>query len=187
MKKYIILFFSIILFFGCAGKTYTDRSVVKSSKPIFIKNAPNNNSAYVNFTNTSSVDSNLTQAVSLNLAKNGYEIVSDKSEASTKIRGNLNFFRRNYIKDIDPFVVSGINFRYFGYDRLDALDDYYSSVTNSYVYDAEISLQINIDGEIYETNLYFQSDKNINSTSTMMEILNTKISNQILNYLKFLN
>ena len=70
---------------------------------------------------------------------------------------------------------------------MDALDDYYSSVTNSYVYDAEISLQINIDGEIYETNLYFQSDKNTNSTSTMMEILNTKISNQILNYLKFLN
>ena len=84
MKKYIILFFSIILFLGCAGKTYTDRSVVKSSKPIFIKNAPNNNLAYVNFTNTSSVDSNLTQAVSLNLAKNGYEIVSDKSEASPK-------------------------------------------------------------------------------------------------------
>lgn len=184
MKKQLFFIIMVLIFTGCASKTTRlDRDIVKSSEAIFIDKKPKNNKAYVKFTNTSNLDSNLTQAVALNLANNGYEIVSDKSLASTKIYGNLNFFRRTYIKDVDPFVVSSINFRYRGYRRYDALDDYYSSVTNSYVYDAQTSLMIDIDGATYKTNLYYQSDKNINSTSTMQDIFNAKISRQILSYL----
>lgn len=184
MKKYIIFIFLTFIFAGCAVNKNVDRDILKNSNPIFIQNTPKNNKIYVKFTNSSNAESNLTKAISLNLANNGYELVNDKSLASTKIRGNLNYFRRTYIKDIDPFVVSSINFKYQGIRREDALDDYYSSVTNSYVYDGEVSLQIDIDGEIYKTNLYYQSDKNINGTKTMMDIFNRKISKQILNYLK---
>ncbi|NLK67217.1 MAG: hypothetical protein GX282_07075 [Campylobacteraceae bacterium] len=187
MKKQLFFLFLALVFIGCAGKTQLDRDIVQSSEAIFIDKKPKNNKAFVKFTNTSNLDSNLTEAISLNLANNGYEIVDDKELASTKIYGNLNYFRRTYIKDIDPFVVSSINFRYRGYRRYDILDDYYSSTTNSYIYDAQISLLIDIDGEKYQTNLNYQSDKNINSTSTAQDIFNAKISKQILGYLGFAN
>ncbi|CZE45816.1 complement resistance protein TraT [Campylobacter geochelonis] len=195
MKKFILPLLALFAFVGCSIKPNLNEGIIKTSEPIFINSASKNNKTYVKFTNTSNVDSNLTSALSLELSQNGYEVVGDEKLASIIINGNLNYFRRTYIKDPDPFASFGFGFSRgrwgsgvgvgfpFGY-----YDDDYDSRTNSYIYDAQLSLQIRInDGkktDSYKTNLDYQSNKNINSISTMTDIFNHKIAKQILYYLK---
>lgn len=130
-----------------------------------------NSKIYAKFTNTSSVDSNLTAVFVDNLKRDGYRVVSSQSMADISIKGNLEYFRRTIIKDRDPFLE---------YCMDTIWNDCYDKRTNSYVYDAQITLLINNEA----TTLNFISHKNINSLSTMMEIFNAEIYDSIISMLK---
>lgn len=195
--KWLLSLVLLIFFSGCVVKD-SPRAFI-NTEPLIIKNSPKNSKVYIRITDSSgafenllSYESEATQVISKNLAKsltqNGFEVVSEvESEnraVSIKIRGNLDYFRRDYIKDLNPFVLGSINFFHHGIRREDALDDYISSATNSYIYDASFSLEIRVDGEIYRTILNLRSGKNINSSSTMIEIFADEISKEIIKYLK---
>ncbi len=155
MKNLNTLFFAllIILFLdACAGKNSQNLGVVELSQPVFISEFPTDKTAFVNFTNTSNFDSNLTKALSFNLQKAGYKL-SDENAANFVIKGNLNYFRRKIVKDQNPFYGS-VGFGFGGY-RYSGIgvgmgfpvyfnDDNYDYRTNSYIYDAQVSLLIRI-------------------------------------------
>lgn len=195
VKNLIFLIFISIFITGCATKTNLNQGIIKSSDPIFITTPLNKKSTYVKFTNSSTLDSNLTQAIEFELAKNGFKIVSNEAKANIIIKGNLNYFRRLQIKDPNVFLNFGFGSGFrragwgmgFGMPFGDFDDDYYDYRTNSYIYDGQLSLLVRVRDGIkfndYATNLNYQSDKNINSASTMNDIFNYKISKQILVYL----
>lgn len=199
MKNLNTLFFAlfIILFLdACAGKNSQNLGVVELSQPVFISEFPTDKTAFVNFTNTSNFDSNLTKALSFNLQKAGYKL-SDENAANFVIKGNLNYFRRKIVKDPNPFYGS-VGFGFGGY-RYSGIgvgmgfpvyfnDDDYDYRTNSYIYDAQVSLLIRIKNnentKDYTTNLNYQTGRNLNGTSSITDEFNAQISKIILQILK---
>lgn len=198
MKNLIFLIFVSLIFIGCAGKNSQSVGIIKTSAPIFISEFPVEKTAFVNFTNTSEMDANLTEAVEFDLQKNGYEIVSENL-ANFVIKGNINYFRRVIVKDENPFFGSigfgfgfggfrhagiGIGTRFpFGYLN----DDDYDYRTNSYIYDGQVSLLIRVkSGKTYKdyaTNLNYQTGRNLNGPTSIKQKFNEKISQTILQIL----
>ncbi|NLY03946.1 MAG: hypothetical protein GXZ15_03810 [Campylobacter sp.] len=179
MKKQILLIIAIFMLVGCSSKLNLDQGIVKSSNPVFIEISPKNKKTYIEFTNSSRVDSNLTSSISEYLLNNGYDIVDKESLASIVLKGNLNYFRCMEVVEYDWLGYQ--HYRGFGWHWH---DDYYDK---RYIYDAEISLLIYIKGDNkdarHETNLTFQSDKNLYSNSTITEIFNYQIYKRIYHYL----
>ncbi|NLY03945.1 MAG: hypothetical protein GXZ15_03805 [Campylobacter sp.] len=174
----------VLLFCGCAVDESKYSSVMNSTRLITLQNSPKNSKIFVKFTNTSRFDSNLTTDLSFKFANDGYEVVGDENLASVVIKGNLEYFRRNYIKDPDPFIYPGFGAAH----RCRVWGECYDARTNSYIYDAEVSLLIRVDDGVktkeYRTNLFYKSNININSASTMMDIFNQEIYDEILSYFK---
>lgn len=184
MKKYIIALSLIFLFIGCAQKSKFNDSIVRQSEAIFINQKPKDNKVYTNFTNSSNFDINLTEVLNDKLVKNGYQIVSDKKLASTFIKGNLNYFRKNKILDNGPTFG-------FGIGRGRGSWGYGIGMENSnddYVYDAQVSLKISINSgkkvESYITNLDYQNTKGYNSVKKIKDDFDEQISEQIIRYFK---
>lgn len=67
-------------------------------------------------------------------------------------------------------------------------DDDYDYRTNSYIYDAQVSLLIRIKNngntKDYTTNLNYQTGRNLNGTSSITDEFNAQISKIILQILK---
>lgn len=191
MRGVIFTILVAVFVAGCSSSTHRLNSgIISTSDPIFIDEIPKDRRVFASFDNTSGVDSNLTEAVNFYLQKDGYTLTNEKN-ANIIIKGNLNYFRRAVIREIDPF--SG-GFGFFGTGRrggmgigvglplFEGYDD------RNYIYDAQVSLLIRVkddkNSKDYKSNLNYQSDKNINSTSTMMDIFNYKIYKQIKYYIK---
>lgn len=185
MKKYIILLFMSLLFVGCSSKS-ANEGILSQSEPVFIETKATNKRTYINFTNTSSIDSNLTQVLISNLSKNGYEIVSDEKLASIIIKGNLNYFRKNSIqKNSSPSFGFGIGRGWSGVGvGVGARSD---NLFSGYIYDAQLSLLMKIKNnkevKNYTTLLDYQSGDDAHSLNNAIDEFNQKISVQILRYL----
>lgn len=164
--KIWLLFLLVVFISGCVQKNSINFTNIALETRAF-----KDSKIYAKFRNTSSVDSNLTAVFVDNLRRDGYSVVSSESMADISIKGNLEYFRRTIIKDRDPFLEYCIDTIW---------NDCYDKRTNSYVYDAQITLLINNEA----TTLNFISHKNINSLSTMMEIFNDEIYNSIISMLK---
>lgn len=192
MKNLIFTIFLAFVFCGCASKTSLDEGIIKSSNPIFLQTPIIAKNVYVKFGNTSNLDSNLTQAVKMDLAKNGFSIIDNENFADLIIKGNLNYFRRNE-KHSDDGVRFGFGFGFGSHhdsswgvgSSVGIGDDDFDDT--SYIYDAQVSLLLRVKEnkkfKDYSTNLEYQSNKNLNSKTEMNDILNYKVCKQIRNYL----
>jgi len=197
MKKVLIALFCALLFVGCASKSGTESGVIKTSNPIFLKSKPAKTTAFVNFTNTSEfLDSNLTEAVKLNLRAQGYHIVPEESLANLIIKGNLNYFRRTIYDDRYYYGRPRFSFGFgfgrgwggrhhggWGFGMGHDIYDYDDDRTSSYIYDGQLSLLIRIKNgkkfDDYSTNLNYQSGRNVKSKSTISREFNDKVIQQI--------
>lgn len=199
MRKFLILIFSSFLFFGCAStSTQAPNGYMRTSAPIFLKSKPSKKIAYVHFTNTSDfLDSDLNAVLSNDLRLRDYEITDDEKRAHLVLKGNINYFKRTIIPDVDPFAHRprfsfgfgfGTGFHHhhhsgFGFGVHDDFwdDDYYP--TNSYIYEGQLSLLVRVKNgknfDDYSTNLDYRSGKNINSKSTINNEFNRKVIQQI--------
>lgn len=96
MKNKISLFLVIsafLIFTGCSKNVPVNSGIVRTSEPLHIMEFPQDKLISVNFTNTSTTDSNLTQAVIQHLRADGFKVVN-KGAANVQIGGNLNYFRK---------------------------------------------------------------------------------------------
>ena len=202
MKNKISLFLVIsafLIFMGCSKNVPVNSGIVRTSEPLHIMKFPQDKLISVNFTNTSTTDSNLTQVVIQHLRADGFKVVN-KSAANVQIGGNLNYFRKADFSRRswdNPRFSFGMGFgryyRYtgvgvgwgmpFGYDPWDD-DDYY----RDYFYDSQISLYISVKNKgawkDYVTNLNYQSIKNPGSKDSVMDALNFKIYEYIRQMIK---
>ena len=188
-----ILFLSLLatfFFCGCTRTAPVNSGIVRTSDPLHITELPPSKLVSVNFTNTSTTDSNLTQVVIGYLRTDGFKVVN-KSAANIQIGGNLNYFRkadfsrRSWGNPRFSFGMGlGRYHRYtgwglgwglpFGYDPWDD-DDYY----RDYFYDSQISLYVSVENKgawkDYVTNINYQSIKNPGSKDAVMDALNFKV------------
>lgn len=187
MKKILLFISMAFILVGCASKEQ-NLGYIQTSSPLFIQNMPTQKRLFVDFTNTSNVDTNLTQAVKLSLAKSGYEVVPMKEMANVIIRGNLNFFKRTTISN---FENGGVSFG-FGFgswsDRFGfGVNSYPYNIYSNLVYNAQVSLLIEIKNnktpKSYETNLNYQSPKGWDDINEVKAMFNKKIIEQIKSYL----
>lgn len=176
MKNLILILTILLSLTGCSRSLNLNQGIVKSSQPIFIETKPTDKKTYVKFTNTSSVDSNLTASIKQYLAKSGYEIVGDEKLANIVIKGNLDYFRRREFYSYEPYYYwpSFWGRRYY-------YDDFYRD--REYFYDAGVSLLLRVEDEEEKTNLTFQHSRTLYSFGAITEILNYQIYKRILGYL----
>lgn len=188
MKKIVILSIISLLFISCSRSKEPNPGYIQTSSPIFIKYIPLNKKIFVNFTNTSNTDSNLTKIVRFNLAKQGYRVVGQQEMANIIIKGNLNFFRKIPISNFDN---SGVSFG-FGFgswsNRLGfGFDTYPYDIYTDFVYAAQLSLMIEIKNgvnpEYYETNINYQSPKGWDSQKEVKGLFYQKVIRQLNTYL----
>ena len=84
---------AFLIFTGCSKNVPVNSGIVRTSEPLHIMEFPQDKLISVNFTNTSTTDSNLTQAVIQHLRADGFKVVN-KGAANVQIGGNLNYFRK---------------------------------------------------------------------------------------------
>lgn len=169
LKIWLLVLVAVLI----SGCTKEPRKTINFTKPILQTKVFPNSKIYVKFTNTSRVDSNLTTTFINNLKRDGYEVTTNENTADISIKGNLEYFRRSIIKNRDPFLE-------YCSPQSEFWGDCYDKRTNSYIYDASLTLLINSQA----TSINFISHKNINSLSTMLEIFNSEIYDSIISTLK---
>lgn len=177
--------FLILFFYGCSTAR-VDNSIIKTSSPVFIENSNIGNNLFININS----DNNLTQIVADKLSSK-FNIIKDNKNFDIKVIGHLNYFRRNIIKDPNAYIGFGFGFinRGFGFGvSRNFYDDFYPSSTNSYIYDGQVSLQISVKNgkknDIYETNLDYESGKNLNSLNKALDNFAQKIADYLIVILK---
>lgn len=172
MRKFSFLLLLMLVFSGCVVDKSMYENRLNFSEPLSIK-ITQNSKIYTKFTNTSTVDSNLNTSFRQNLTRDGYILTNDEKSADLVIKGNLEYFRRTIVKDRDPFLE-------YCTPRASFWGDCYDKRTNSYIYDASITLLVENKNQKSTTALNFISKKNINSLSTMMEIFNNDVYDKII-------
>ncbi len=195
----ILATFLSIFLVGCAeisSNQQPNLGYISTSAPVFLSEKPTQKIAFISINDTSGTGANFDKILSTNLSdalnQNGFYITDDESKATYIIKGNLNYFARFILREVDPFARP---FFGRGFYRREIWDDWDEYELQSYVYKAQISLlirtqnsvkngrKINVQTRDYATNLNWQSDKNLYSKYEMSQILSTKITEQIINFL----
>ncbi len=186
------LFFVLLAGFfaiGCAPSS--PNTYMNTSAPIFILNAPNDKSFFIDFKNFGNNDTN--NSIAQSLLKNGYTLVNSQEVASIIIKGGVNYFRENRYENSHGFVVVGFDFDSHGRRSREVgvglNHTFFNTHNNSFRYDGQASLLLRIKSgkkiENYSTNLNFQTDDRIYSKNYAESLFNQKISEKILEFLKF--
>lgn len=199
ISSLILAIFLSVFLAGCAeisSNQQPNLGYIATSAPVFLSEKPTQKIAFISINDTSGTGTNFDQILSENLSdalrQNGFYITNDENKATYIIKGNLNYFARFILREVDPFARP---FFGRGFYRRGIWDDWDEYELQSYVYKAQISLLIrtqnsikngrktNVQTRDYATNLNWQSDKNLYSKYEMSQILSAKITEQIINFL----
>ena len=196
ISSLILAIFLSVFLVGCAeisSNQQPNLGYIATSAPVFLSEKPTQKIAFISINDTSGTGANFDQILSANLSdalrQNGFYITNDENKATYIIKGNLNYFARFILREVDPFARPFFGRDIFrrGFYRRGIWDDWDEYELQSYVYKAQISLLIRTQNSVkkgkktsVQTHDY---TTNLNSKYEMSQILSAKITEQIINFL----